>query len=237
MRTALLATVLVAGMLAPASVLAEDPALESDSEKTLYALGLALSRNLSSFEFTAEELRIVQVGIRDGVLGAEEKVSLEAYKEKLQNFMMARVEELKFREKRDGLAFCEQEAAKEGAVRTESGLVYFELTAGTGESPAASDTVRVHYHGTLRDGSVFDSSVERDEPVNFPLTGVIPCFSEGIQLMKVGGKSRLVCPSDIAYGDRGSAPAIAPGATLIFEIELLEIVTTGTETGQPGSPG
>ena len=108
-------------------------------------------------------------------------------------------------------------------MTTDSGLVFTEITAGTGASPAATDTVKVHYHGTFRDGRVFDSSVDRGEPAQFALNGVIPCWTEGVQRMKVGGKSRLVCPSDIAYSDQGR-PGIPGGAALVFQVELLEIV-------------
>jgi FKBP-type peptidyl-prolyl cis-trans isomerase FkpA len=110
-----------------------------------------------------------------------------------------------------------------GATRTSSGLVYRELTPGTGASPKVTDTVKVHYRGTLVDGTEFDSSYKRNEPAQFPLNRVIPCWTEGVQKMKVGGKSQLVCPSSIAYGDGGSPPVIPGGATLIFEIELLGI--------------
>ena len=113
-----------------------------------------------------------------------------------------------------------------GAIRTASGLVYRELKAGAGASPKATDVVTVHYRGTLVDGVEFDSSYKRNEPAKFPLNQVIPCWTEGVQKMKVGGKSQLVCPSNIAYGDRGSPPDIPGGATLIFEVELLG--TAGT---------
>ena len=99
-----------------------------------------------------------------------------------------------------------------------------EIKAGTGESPSKESKVKVHYHGTLRDGSVFDSSVERKEPATFALNQVVPCWTEGVQMMKVGGKSKLVCPADLAYKDRGAPPKIKPGAALVFEVELLEIV-------------
>jgi FKBP-type peptidyl-prolyl cis-trans isomerase FkpA len=101
-------------------------------------------------------------------------------------------------------------------------MVYIPVAAGTGASPKATDTVNVHYHGTLRDGTVFDSSVERGEPISFPLNGVIACWTEGLQKMKVGGKAKLVCPSDTAYGDAGQGP-IPGGAALVFEVELLGI--------------
>jgi FKBP-type peptidyl-prolyl cis-trans isomerase FkpA len=122
-----------------------------------------------------------------------------------------------------GQAYLDKAAAEPGAVKTASGLVYRELRAGTGASPTASDTVKVNYRGTLVDGTEFDSSYKRNEPISFPLNGVIPCWTEGVQKMKVGGKSQLVCPSSIAYEDRGSPPVIPGGATLIFEVELLGI--------------
>jgi len=120
-------------------------------------------------------------------------------------------------------AYLDKAAAEPGATKTASGLVYRELRAGTGASPKASDTVKVNYRGTLVDGTEFDSSYKRNEPISFPLGQVIPCWTEGVQKMKVGGKSQLVCPSSIAYGERGSPPVIPGGATLIFEVELLAI--------------
>lgn len=115
-------------------------------------------------------------------------------------------------------------AAKEpGAVKTASGLVFVSLKEGTGASPKASDTVKVHYRGTLPDGKEFDSSYSRNEPISFPLSGVIPCWTEGVQKIKVGGKAKLVCPPAIAYGDRGAGGVIPPGATLVFEVELLGV--------------
>jgi FKBP-type peptidyl-prolyl cis-trans isomerase FkpA/FKBP-type peptidyl-prolyl cis-trans isomerase FklB len=128
------------------------------------------------------------------------------------------------KEKKAGAAFLAKAAAEPGVKKTASGALVKEIKAGSGATPKATDTVKVHYHGTLMDGSVFDSSVQRGQPATFPLSGVIKCWTEGVQEIKVGGKSRLVCPSDIAYGDRGSPPKIKPGATLVFEVELLEIV-------------
>ncbi|WP_370652505.1 FKBP-type peptidyl-prolyl cis-trans isomerase [Aquabacterium sp.] len=115
-------------------------------------------------------------------------------------------------------------AAKEkGAVVTPSGLVYLSLKDGTGASPAATDTVKVHYRGTFPDGKEFDSSYKRNEPTEFPLNRVIPCWTEGVQRLKVGGKAKLTCPSAIAYGERGAGGVIPPNATLQFEVELISI--------------
>jgi FKBP-type peptidyl-prolyl cis-trans isomerase FkpA len=123
----------------------------------------------------------------------------------------------------EATAYLDKAAAQPGAQKTASGLVYRELKAGSGAHPAATDVVKVHYKGTLIDGTEFDSSYKRNEPASFPLNRVIPCWTEGVQMMKVGGKSQLVCPSAIAYGDAGSPPVIPGGATLIFEVELLGI--------------
>lgn len=119
--------------------------------------------------------------------------------------------------------YLEKAAAEPGAVKTASGLVYKDLKKGTGPSPTAADTVTVNYRGTLTNGKEFDSSYKRNEPATFPLTGVIKCWTEGVQMMKVGGKARLVCPADIAYGPASPSPDIPPNSTLVFEIELLKI--------------
>jgi FKBP-type peptidyl-prolyl cis-trans isomerase FkpA len=115
-------------------------------------------------------------------------------------------------------------AAKEkGAVKTNSGMVYQSLKEGKGKSPNASSTVEVNYRGTLTNGKEFDSSYKRNQSISFPLSGVIPCWTEGVQLMKVGGKAKLVCPPELAYGARGAGRDVPPNATLIFEVELLNI--------------
>jgi FKBP-type peptidyl-prolyl cis-trans isomerase len=201
---------------------AADPALETDEQKTLYALGLAIANNLQNFALTPAELEIVKSGISDSVLGKEQKVDLQTWGPKIQDLSRQRMEAVADKEKDQSLAFLEQASKEKGAERTPSGLIYIPISEGTGASPKATDTVRVHYHGTLRDGTVFDSSVDRGQPATFPLNGVIPCWTEGVQKMKVGGKSKLICPADIAYGNRGQG-AIKPGSTLIFEVELLAV--------------
>jgi FKBP-type peptidyl-prolyl cis-trans isomerase FkpA len=218
----LLGTIIVG--LAAASALAAGPELKSEDDKTLYALGLALSQNLTRFNLTGSELAIVQAGITDGTLGKEKKVDLQAYMPKINQLMQARASAVAATEKKASEAYLAKAAAEKGAKKTASGLVYTETKAGSGDSPKATDTVKVHYTGKLTDGTVFDSSVQRGEPATFPLNGVIKCWTEGVQMMKVGGKATLVCPSDIAYGDQGRPPQIKPGATLVFDVELLEIV-------------
>jgi len=200
---------------------AADPA--TDDQKTLYAVGVAISQSLGSLALSEAELEIVQSGIADGALQRPLKVDMQTFGPKIQQFAQARSSMAAEKEKKAGAAFLAKAAAAPGAKKTASGAIVTQIKAGSGPTPKSSDTVKVHYHGTLLDGTVFDSSVQRGQPASFPLGGVIKCWTEGVQEIKVGGKSRLVCPADVAYGDRGSPPKIKPGATLIFEVELLEI--------------
>jgi FKBP-type peptidyl-prolyl cis-trans isomerase FkpA len=210
-------------LVLPVAALAQEP--KTDDDKAFYAIGYSLAeRGLAGFALTPAELEMVKAGLADAVLGRERKVDPRAYMEKIQQIRAARAAVVAAAEKKAGDAFLAKAATAPGAKKTASGLVINTLTAGTGPSPKATDKVKVHYHGTLTDGSVFDSSVQRGQPATFPLNGVIRCWTEGVQLMKVGGKSRLVCPSELAYGERGAPPRIRPGATLIFEVELLDIV-------------
>ena len=211
--------VLAAGTIAGAA----GPELKTDDQKTLYALGLVISQNLAAFNLTSSDLDSVLAGVSDGVLKKDFKVDVQTYAPKISQLQASRAGATAAVEKKAGQAFLDKAAAEKGATRTASGLIITTLKPGTGPSPKATDKVKVHYHGTLADGTVFDSSVKRGEPIALPLNGVIPCWTEGVQLMKVGGKSKLVCPSEIAYGDQGRPPTIKPGATLVFEVELLEI--------------
>lgn len=197
--------------------------LKTEDEKTLYLLGGAVARTLESFRLTEEELAIVLLGVEDSLLQHELLVDIPQSSDRVQAFHSKRVAEAAAAEKIESASYLERQAKLEGAVQTDSGLIITELSPGTGPSPEATDTVKVHYRGTLRDGTVFDSSIERGEPASFPLNRVIPCWTEGVARMKVGGKSRLVCPPSIAYGDRGAPPAIPGGAALSFEVELLAI--------------
>jgi FKBP-type peptidyl-prolyl cis-trans isomerase FkpA len=225
MRTRTAFFVAVAALLVSASIAkAAGPDLKTDEDKTFYALGLAIGPQLAPFGLSAAELELVKAGLSDAVLNKEKKVDLKEVMPKVQQLAQSRAAAAAADEKKAGQAFLEKAAAEKGAKKTASGLIYSETKPGTGEQPKVTDKVKVHYKGTLTDGTVFDSSIDRGEPATFPLNGVIKCWTEGVQLMKVGGKSKLVCPSDIAYGDHGSPPKIKPGATLVFEVELLEIV-------------
>jgi FKBP-type peptidyl-prolyl cis-trans isomerase FkpA len=194
----------------------------TDEEKTLYALGLLVQRSLRPFDLTASELEIVKRALSDG-LASKPAVEMAEWGPRIDPLARARAARVAAREKTAAAEYVARAAAQTGAVKSVSGLVYQEVAAGTGASPKASDTVKVHYRGTLIDGTEFDSSYARNEPAEFLLQGVIPCWTEGVQKMKVGGKARLVCPSDLAYGDTGNQ-AIPGGAALIFDVELLEIV-------------
>lgn len=196
---------------------------KSDDEKTMYAIGIAISQSLEPFALSASELEMVKAGITDGVMKKTPKVDVQAQMPKVQQLAQARASKAAEGEQKAGEAFLAKAAAEAGAKKTESGAIVIPIKAGTGANPKATDKVTVHYHGTLVDGTVFDSSVSRGAPATFPLNQVIKCWTEGVQLIKVGGKSKLVCPANIAYGDRGSPPKIKPGATLVFEVELLEI--------------
>ena len=247
MRRALVAvTTLLVAHAAP--VAAQE--LKSDQDKTLYALGVALAGQLAPFALSPAEVDLVKAGLTDAALNRPHKVEPKEYMGKIQELRtqraavvaaaekkagdayMAKIQELRTQrtavvaaaEKKAGDAYLGKAAAEPGAKKLDSGVIITTLKPGTGPSPKATDKVKVHYHGTLTDGTVFDSSVQRGEPATFPLNGVIKCWTEGVQQMKVGGKSRLVCPADVAYGERGAPPRIKPGATLVFEVELLEIV-------------
>jgi FKBP-type peptidyl-prolyl cis-trans isomerase FkpA len=159
--------------------------------------------------------------------GAQDKANadeLETYVPKLQELQKTRQAAATEKEKASGTAVLAKAAGEPGATKTDSGLVYKSVKEGTGASPKAEDQVKVHYEGKFVDGKVFDSSIKRNEPAVFPLTGVIPCWTEAVQRMKVGGKARVVCPPELAYGEEGRPPQMRGAATLVFDVELLEIM-------------
>ena len=201
------------------------PPLTTDDEKTIYSLGLTIYRSLSQFDLSPAELEIVKRGMSDAAAN-KPAVDLNTWGPKIQALATGRQGKVAEREKAAAKPYLDKAAAEPGAVKSDSGLIYSELKPGTGDSPKATDKVKVNYRGTFVNGTEFDSSYSRNQPAEFTLNGVIKCWTEGVQKMKVGGKSRLVCPSSIAYGD-GGRPGIPGGATLVFEIELLAINGAG----------
>jgi FKBP-type peptidyl-prolyl cis-trans isomerase FkpA len=209
--------------------------LQTDEQRTLYALGLVMGQRMGEFSLTAADLVIVQRGIHDQVLGTTPAVPLREWGPRIGELARTRQTARAAQEQTRGREFITREAQVAGTQRLPSGMLYRELRAGNGAQPAAQDTVRVHYRGTLLNGTEFDSSyANNNEPVEFPLGGVIPCWTEGVQRLHVGGKARLVCPADLAYGERGQR-GIPPGATLVFEIELLGITTPPAPPAAPSN--
>ena len=197
---------------------------KTDEEKTFYAIGQIVARQLGVFSLTTAELERVQQGINDGVSGNKPLVDVAEYNSKVQDLAKSRRKAQGDKQAAVGKEYLEKAAKEKGAVKTESGMVYLSLKEGAGESPKATDTVKVHYRGTLPDGREFDSSYKREKPIDFKLDAVIKCWTEGVQKMKPGGKAKFVCPAALAYGDNGAGEMILPGATLAFEVELLEVV-------------
>ena len=207
------------GAVAPKPV--GPPPLTTDDEKTVYALGLMMGQSIAPFNLSPAELEIVKRALTDSA-GGKPALELSEWGPKIQPLANSRAKVVAEKQKALSAAYLAKAAAEPGAIKTDSGLVFREVRAGQGASPKATDTVKVHYRGTLVNGTEFDSSYKRNEPAQFPLNGVIKCWTEGVQRMKVGGKAVLVCPADLAYGEQGR-PSIPGGAALIFEIELLDI--------------
>jgi FKBP-type peptidyl-prolyl cis-trans isomerase len=220
----ILSALLAAIVLQAAPAFAQD-APKTDDEKAFYAIGLGQGRQLQGLAPVSDrELDMFVLAIRDALAGNEPAIDPQKVQPLVRKMVTERQERATAAEREAGVAFAAAQAKTKGARTTESGLVYIETKAGSGASPAPTDRVRVHYHGTLRDGTVFDSSVDRGQPAEFMLNRVIPCWTEGVAMMKPGGKSTLICPAKIAYGDRGAPPSIRPGATLRFDVELIEVL-------------
>jgi FKBP-type peptidyl-prolyl cis-trans isomerase FkpA len=206
---------------------AAGPPLQTNEDKTVYAIGVVLSQSVAPLNLTPGERELLKAGFADGTANKKPKVDMKIFGPKIREFTQARTAKALAVEKQSTQSFLEQAAAAPGAEKKPSGLIYTELKAGDGQQPKPGDLVKVNYTGRLRDGSVFDSSAQRGQPAEFAMHGVIPCWSEALQLMKVHGKAKIVCPPELAYGDRGAPPRIKPGAALVFEIELLEVSPVG----------
>ncbi len=193
-------------------------------EKVSYALGLSLGNNLLGSGITSLDYLKIAKGIEDVMESKSTDMSMQEAQATITAFFEGIQAKMSEKTIEAGKAFLEQNAKRSEVITLESGLQYEILVSGNGAVPKATDTVEVHYHGSLIDGNVFDSSVQRGEPATFGVTQVIPGWVEALQLMPVGSKWRLVIPSELAYGSQGAGQAIAPFSTLVFEVELLSIV-------------
>ena len=221
-----------ASLLARSMSSGTPPMPYDDSKMPFYALGTNLAIQISGSVNLSQLLEEDELDVAleafcahlKGTSTADARQVLTTYGPTLNKILSERTENIMDRIKKEGSDYIANFLdCNEEAVKTDSGMVYYEMKAGTGAQPTLSSTVEVHYHGTLIDGTVFDSSVDRGQTISFPLGGVIKGWQEGLQLMKEGGKATLVIPSDLAYGDQGSGETIPPGATLKFEVELFKV--------------
>ena len=201
--------------------------LDSDKAKLGYTIGAGIGRDLVQGGLAAEiELDALIMAIRESASGAELKLTTEQMQQAQQAFQLKKQQEfaaLSAQNQAQSEAFLEKNKTAEGILTTESGLQYQVVREGKGKQPTSTDSVKVHYIGSLIDGTPFDSSYQRNEPVDFPVTGVIPGFSEGLQLMKEGAKYRFVIPAALGYGQQAPA-TIGPNQALVFEVELLQVL-------------
>ncbi|AQQ01414.1 MULTISPECIES: FKBP-type peptidyl-prolyl cis-trans isomerase [Pseudoalteromonas] len=200
----------------------------TDAEKASYGIGLQMGEQLKSNPFEGLNLNSVFEGMKDAYAGSAFQVEIpeiQAAFEKINEEIQARREEESKVLSAEGVSFLEENAKRPEITVTESGLQYEVLATGEGEKPTAESTVRVDYHGTLINGTVFDSSYERGQPAEFPVGGVIKGWTEALQMMPVGTKWRIYVPHELAYGERGAGAAIAPFSTLVFDVELHEIIS------------
>lgn len=207
----------------------EAPKLETEDAKAAYSIGYMTGKNMEP-QVPKLDIESFAAGMKDayakkpGALKEEDmKTVLQAYGERMRKEAEERAKTAAAEATKKGEAHLAENAKKAGVKTTASGLQYEVLTEGKGAKPAATDTVKVHYEGKLLDGTVFDSSIKRGEPVTFPLNQVIPGWTEGLQLMGVGSKYRLTIPAKLGYGEQGGGP-IPPNSVLVFEVELLDIV-------------
>ena len=238
-RIALYTAVLTAGMIgwqfAGAEPTTAPSAMQNNAPTTAPAAGLTTPHQIAAYGIGYEmganmknvgvdfDADLILQGLKDGLGGGQMKVAPEQFQAAMMQVQQEIQTKMVAQQTQAGDSYRDENAKNPKVTTTASGLQIEHLKEGTGASPKATDTVKVHYTGTLTNGTKFDSSVDRGEPISFPLNGVIAAWTEGLQLMKIGGKAKLVCPPNIAYGPEGRPPTIPPNATLVFEVELLGI--------------
>jgi FKBP-type peptidyl-prolyl cis-trans isomerase FklB len=196
--------------------------MKTEKDSISYSLGVSIANNLKQGNLDDVNVDIMAQGMKD-FFANKPAMTVQACEGAIQTYMSGKEKEKGAANESKGKAFLEENKKKEGIVTTASGLQYKVVKMGTGVKPTLNDKITAHYHGTLIDGTVFDSSVDRGEPASFPVTGVIPGWTEALQLMPVGSKWMLYLPSNLAYGERGAGGKIGPNTALIFEVELLSI--------------
>jgi len=202
---------------------------QTDEEKTLYSYGFMMGRNAGALGLSERELDMVRGGLTDAVLKRKAAVETEKFGPEMDSFARKRMNERAEIEKGKAKGILEAAEKESGATKLPGGTIVKTTRPGTGASPAETDRVKVHYEGRLADGTVFDSSIKRNEPAVFPLNGVIKCWTEGLGHMKVGEKAQLTCAPEIAYGQGGRPPMIPGNAVLVFDVEMLDVMKTPTE--------
>jgi len=203
----------------------ENLALKSQKDKMSYIIGMDIGTNLKKQSIDIEP-GVLARGIKDALAGAKPLLTEQEVQETMAIFqkdMMAKQQDMAIKNKKEGEAFLAENKKKEGVKTLPSGLQYKVIKEGTGKKPKLADTVTAQYRGTLIDGTEFDSSYKRGQPASFPVSGVIPGWTEALQLMGEGAKWQLFVPSNLAYGERGASAVIGPNATLIFEVELISV--------------
>lgn len=222
--TALFAQTKAKAKAKPAPAVASGTGIKTVLDSLSYALGLSLAQFYKQQGIKNINTVMVSKAINDAMKGAKPMLTEEQMNSSITNYIQKMTTEKSAANKKAGNAFLAANKTKEGVVTLPDGLQYLVLKTGTGPKPTLSDTVRCHYHGTLIDGTVFDSSVDRGQPAEFPVSGVIRGWVEALPMMPVGSKWKLFVPAELAYGDRQAGPSIGPGSTLIFDVELLDIV-------------
>lgn len=209
---------------------AAEPEPKTEAEKALYSLGVVQGQSLLRYRMSKEEFDFWMAGLQDAYAKRPPKVDIVVWRPKVEPLLRARTEMTLVEQRKLGQEFLAKIATEDGIQKTSSGLLYKMLQEGTGIPPGRDDRVRVNYSGKLVDGTEFDSSANHGGPVTLEVKKVVRCWGEGLQLMKEGSKARLYCPPEIAYGDMGARPFVPPGATLVFDVDLLKV-----EKHQPGA--